>query len=594
MLSKEEFNYKNEIFKLKRSADNSRGIEWKIKNEWLSREFTENGDNLFAQEDYAQQILNLYRAVNEIIDIENPFNGDDLKSQVNKLAKQKLKDYTEKKFSEDAAIRDLKTVNSNMVAFLKEQVLQNYNQNEVNKVLRLAEAYAGLNDDHYNIQTITKIGDKTFIQRSEKLSALTNEQKQYFENRKEMDWYKSLTKLEQGLVEKHLEQITDGKHVISCIIRNIPGVRNAYKKMLVQIDENQNAITLNSYVHSAGINTFNNSKFSRTTIPTQNYEQLKQNIKSKDLKFLTLVSELPFGLNNLSDGFDQKIVKQTKETTGKNFINIPINVFRGFSQNNYYDTYLKSLLKQIQEKHQDLPAFNSYLGTEKNFLGIHDLGEIQYKKAISEIEKTDKHDKGILKEIVELKKLAVSQSGFLGRVKSIFQTVKSALFKESTTQRNDSVGIASSLVEISSHIDPDNPILVSCKSGKDRTGYISYQSDVKTIKAYNPKIDIKDIQTALSQSSHVQFIASCGGGKTGCFGIKKVQIDGDQKSQNGLFARAASNSSHIELIQSNRGRPTVQAVELISYKKFPDQDPYHNIKPDSVPYNDKTKSGLQK
>ena len=45
-------------------------------------------------------------------------------------------------------------------------------------------------------------------------------------------------------------------------------------------------------------------------------------------------------------------------------------------------------------------------------------------------------------------------------------------------------------------------------------------------------------------------MASCGGGKPGCFGIKGVQIYGNKQSQSNLFAKAAELSSSVPIIKS--------------------------------------------
>ena len=89
--------------------------------------------------------------------------------------------------------------------------------------------------------------------------------------------------------EKHIDQITDGKHVLSCIIKNIPGVRNAYKKTLVQVEEGKDEKTLNHYMHSAGIHTLNPDKNAAQSIPRQNYQQL-QNASRFGLAYWCLFS----------------------------------------------------------------------------------------------------------------------------------------------------------------------------------------------------------------------------------------------------------------------------------------------------------------
>ena len=60
------------------------------------------------------------------------------------------------------------------------------------------------------------------------------------------------------------------------------------------------------------------------------------------------------------------------------------------------------------------------------------------------------------------------------------------------------------------HIDPKNPIVVSCKSGKDRTGYISYKADVDQILMRNSDLNVADVNKEVANGGHIQFLASCG------------------------------------------------------------------------------------
>jgi len=574
-IKNKNFDYKSSIQDLKRIADDKRGVQYALKDGVLTRDATCAKKDLYSPQDYGQQIINIHRAATQIIEILKPKNSKDLIENITKTAKKRFDDYksgTMQNCSEEAAILDLKKKNTGLVNFLKRNVIKEKSLDQINKLMRISEAYAGLSDDHFNIQTKIKIGDKEFIQKDEIIAELTDAQKKSFAHRKNEDWYNALSDIEKGLVEMHIDALTDGKHSISCIIRNIPGARNAYKKTLLQVDKDGGENVLTSYLHSGGIHTLSKDQNAKELIPEQNYQQLSKASGGKSLKFMTLCSELPFNINRISSGLDQDVVPQTKAATGPNFINLPINSSRWLASNNNSNCANEIFVK-CKEKYPNAKMLHRYLDSQKNFFGLHDLGGIKKKQAIQDVAKMGHKDSAILKEIIELKHISVARSGFTGWLKDMRQSVSSAIFRSNKVCKNDSAKFSAMLVNAAYTIDPENTILISCKSGKDRTGIVSYYVDCKAILASNPDLKESDVQSALSNASHIQFLSSCAGGKTGCFGIKGVQMDGDRKSQENLVCKPAFYSSCLNLIEENfyklsKAKGDKNNVNLISRTKI--------------------------
>ena len=69
------------------------------------------------------------------------------------------------------------------------------------------------------------------------------------------------------------------------------------------------------------------------------------------------------------------------------------------------------------------------------------------------------------------------------------------------------------------------PILFFCKSGKDRTGFVSYSADVNLIHISSPELDIHQIYKAAARAAHPQFLSSVNGGMAGRVCMKPVRCN---------------------------------------------------------------------
>ena len=90
-------------------------------------------------------------------------------------------------------------------------------------------------------------------------------------------------------------------------------------------------------------------------------------------------------------------------------------------------------------------------------------------------------------------------------------------------------------------------VLFSCKSGKDRTGFMSLLVDANMISIHDPSLDIDKetkVYTNLAYASHYQFLASVNGGMAGRFGMKPVRNNEISRNMtNALFPKAALYTS---------------------------------------------------
>lgn len=558
-VSTKSINYEELILLFKEQADYDRGTTWAINEsqDTLIRSAAKATGNMFSNADYIQQILNMHRAAVEIIELQilKEIPKAAIKEQINGRAQQLIANYLEGNFFEEesqcAAL--LRSQNNEIVELLVSSLngllSRNYTRKELDDSLRLAESYAGLKDRHYNIETHIEIADKQFIQRDIKISELTKEQKSLFINLEAQPWYKSLSKLEQELVKLHAKQIADGKHVIPTALRAVPGARNLYKKELVEIidtPEGREKI-LNMYFHSGTIASYNKGTEAAQTIASSSFKQIQAYLevnsagKAKELTFVTLSSRRSL------DASDRLVVRQTETAVGQRFAEVAVGPFRRLDSSNFKEfIYENKLFEKLLNVFPELQN-KAELTPLRNYLEAHNLDLFGFKfREAMKLAKNMSNSINIaddlykesaasaLPAIIELKRHLSYQAGLLGGIRRFFALPGS----------NNNARTVASLTALSNLL-PENPILLSCKSGKDRTGYCSYLADLTSLYRREPGISESLISQKLIEAGHIQFLAACNGGKPGCFGLKGVDIDGEIKGQEKLFSKAAHYSSSM-------------------------------------------------
>ncbi|AHX11756.1 hypothetical protein NHE_0836 [Neorickettsia helminthoeca str. Oregon] len=569
-LNPQEFNYDRALLLLRKSADHNRGITWNVDDDRniITRTLVDPSRPSFSPNDYAQQVANLYRAAVDIVKSLPPeyktssAKADVVITQLNKSAIRCIQTAITLEH-EESCERYLKRHNGEVIGVLRNVLPQRYSINEIQSLLRIAEGYTSLGDaKHYAIETITPItGDRIIIQADYPIAGLTEPQKESLQNYCNEDWYRALHPIEQGLFQRHKDAILSGERSVSTVLRSIPCLRNAYYKEVKEVRKNPAGLdtitVLNSYIHSAALSGTQKDKETREEVAQRNYKQLCTRVPDRNIDIMTLCSRVP-GQAFLerhfpklsSTIFDTHIVDTTAAAVPEeNLIIIPTNILRCISKNTIkksckavFSGYISNHLLEEKEGLQDLVK---YLTKDPSFL---DRGNALRAAKVVTYSLEDPREKMLALEVIELRRLSLKQSGWRGRFNSFIEIITAPFRRQ---PRNKNARIAGMLTTLWNKTQPDRCLAVSCKSGKDRTGYESMLADSLGIKMQNPDCTIPEIQSLIAKSAHIQFLASGAGGKPGCFGLKGVATDefgGAAGTINSsLFIRAARTSSKISL-----------------------------------------------
>lgn len=519
------FDFETTIQLLRKVADAKRGIRWHLSGDRLIREVVDSGNSLYAAEDYAVQIVNIYRAAKKICGL---YEKDG--TPFAKMAHEFMKQYMHhEKETENFWIQEVKNINKVVVSTLHQMVFPGEEPPSVNEKLRLAENYVGLDDTHYNVTTTFQVENKKFGLEDTKWLKLTEKQKLAFTNRQSADWYRRLDPFEQKLIDAYLDKFLDGSHYIPTQIRNIPGCRNAYQKRILAYDTNNNPTTLGCYYHSGAL--VSPTQWKDESITQDNWEQIQQytkNIEVISLNHNLALPYIPF-VGNLGE---KHIVEGTRDVVGdKQFMYIPINI-TGTATTPMFKPQVHRLLEESTS------VYNSkYPVLCESFTGGNKEDRQTNIEAI-----TDPKDKRYFKKL-QLLKEAAENSDIKNKI----------LHNGPQVADNYYANIASDYITCKAILGQStctNAILFSCKSGKDRTGFMSGLVDGNIICMHDPSLDIDKgtkVYSTLAYAAHQQFLASVNGGMVGRFGMKPVRHNEVSRAiANQLFPKAAL-STLIEL-----------------------------------------------
>ncbi|MGI2298935.1 tyrosine-protein phosphatase [Candidatus Cardinium hertigii] len=518
------FDFETNIEILRKIADVKRGIRWHLSGDNLIREVIDKSDSLYAAEDYAVQIMNIYRAAKKICELYEK-NGTPFEKMAHTFMEQYKYDEKER---EDFWMEKLKDINKTVVAQLHEIVLPNEEISSINTKLRLAENYVGLDDTHYNVTTVFKINDKKFGLEDKKWLQLTEKQKSAFRKRKSADWYNRLDPFERKLIDGYLDKFLGGNHYIPTQIRNIPGCRNGYQKRILAYDQYNKPITLGRYYHSGAL--VSPTQWKDETITNDNWEQIQQFVKNIE------VISLNHNLFSPTLGGEKPIVEGTRRVVGDNqFMYIPINELGTFTT----PMFRPQVDKLIEES---IHFYNPKKNKDKHrYQGLC--------KAFKEGNKKDRQ-----KEIEKVKnpkdKRYFSKLNLLKEATENADYENTLIHNVTQLHNNYYATIGSSYISCKAVLGektPTSSVLFSCKSGKDRTGFMSVLVDGNMIRMHDPSLDIEKgtkVYTSLAYASHYQFLASVNGGMAGRFGMKPVRNnDISRNITNELFPKTALSTS---------------------------------------------------
>jgi hypothetical protein len=523
------FDFVHAIENLRKEADRKRGIDWSMKGDVLTRDATKLHGVVYASEDYAVQIMSMYRAASRLCELYGICD-----SGFGKMAKEFMFRFEDHLYYRSEPeyfwIGEVKRINKATIHHLQ-KVFPEINQKALNKNIRLVENYAGMEDRHYNITTHFKAGGKHFALQDNKWLKLTKAQRSDFEHRKSKKWYQSLPELEQKLVDRYLEKFLDDTHYFPTQIRNLPGCRNAYQKRVLAYDPNENPTVLGTYAHLGTLASFVDDQSTSEQILRANWEQIGAHVDpTEPLKVVCLNHKKdikPIGYVG-----EKQIVEQTQSIVGDAaFTCFPINLIGTFTT--------PVLKKPVQELLNETATTYAVQYPEMTQLLMQEYAGQQYKidfqKKLAEIQ--NPNDRLFFSSLYPLKK-ASERSDFNNKVTHNLEVDK-----------NYYADLAANYVACIARLDAVKGrsgagVAISCKSGKDRTGYVSFLTDTKLIESHLVgKTDTSSIHDALTRTGHIQLLASLNGGMPGRFGIKGKGIKKSRVndwSHEALFRPSAS------------------------------------------------------
>ncbi len=526
-----DFDISNEIEHLRSRADQKRGINWSFQDDALVRNATNPNGVIYASEDYAVQIMSIYRAAGRLCELYGTSG-----QKFNRLAKKfidrfKNEQDTYSLQSEDFWINEVKRINKATIDRL--QILfPDQSRTELNKNIRMAENYAGMEDRHYNITTQFNVGNKLFALHDQKWLKLTEAQRNEFKNRKSKGWYKSLPEFEQKLVDRYLEKFLDGTHYFPTQIRKLPGCRNAYKKSVLAYDENKKPIVLGTYAHLGTLASLVENQSISEEISRANWEQIgTQMHPESDLKVVCLNHRKD--IESIGYIGEKQIVDQTKRIVGDaSFSCFPINLL-GTLTTSVFKQPVQDLLAAVTTVYANqYPAITDLLtqhATERSKTVV--------QNTLAAIPNTD--DQWFFDKLYALKE-AAERSDFNNKV-------------EHNLSVNDNyyADLSANYAACKARLDivqgkTDASVAICCKSGKDRTGYSSFLVDTKLIEANLSRAANTDsIHRALAGTGHFQLLSGLNGGMPGRFGIKGGGIRKSRAKVHDALFRPSANLTNV-------------------------------------------------
>lgn len=231
-----------------------------------------NEARILGTEGYEMQYLNVIRAAMDIADIENkPGLKEPLKQKaINFISNfhEKNKEQPQEKIS----INVKNDINDVMI-FLKENGIKTPHQK-----INIAKDFQNFNDEHFNIVTFSNVKDDTgknyiAIEAEVALKGMTKEQDIEYTKRTHKKWFTKMPVWEQELVNKYVEKITGGQHVISTQLRQIVGMKNAFEKITGIAEEN-----------GKNFEILHNSKHAGTLVSVSRNDNSKQEITDLNAK----------------------------------------------------------------------------------------------------------------------------------------------------------------------------------------------------------------------------------------------------------------------------------------------------------------------
>ncbi|NDB83858.1 MAG: hypothetical protein EB127_14205 [Alphaproteobacteria bacterium] len=389
-----------------------------------------------------------------------------------------------------------------------------------------AKDLLSLEDEQFNIVTLSNVEGKTLVQAEVGLRDLTDQQREGYEKvQNDLEpypkWFTVLPGWHQALVKKEIKQILNGK-ILSSQCSYLPGLRNIFEKTTGIIDDKGAIKTLNTVKHGGHMHAFSEDSKSNDYLRDMNAKQL-QEWCGYDTSLHAVVLNTEFFL----DKFDKKIVTSSRQKAMEHHWDIthaPLNIFRKITSSDHSAAI--NLINYVAGKTEN-DVIKNYLSSQSKY----------NKESLDKALKDDsENDPAVLRSAIDLKKGLDDRTYF--------------------DSNKDNLSIAAYTTNLVSNLDqaaktgsdskfadfPSTAGFIACKSGKDRTGVALLEITAKAL-ADECGIGLAHARNLVINTYHQQMLSGSpnGGGSIGAYGLKKVPTSYGNPSE--LFPPTTSGNN---------------------------------------------------
>ncbi|MEQ9116189.1 MAG: hypothetical protein RLN62_05290 [Rickettsiales bacterium] len=500
--------YSAAIYELQRARDAKQGIKWNLSEPHRdgtrslirdARSIT-GGIDTKSPESFVISYLNVARAAEVMLDQTADIKGVSSEEVQIKRKQIRLRSAELLKQLESSA-----KIGKEVIQDLNQQLVTDLSSikgadgksvfKDTEKTLDRAKSLTQLDDEHFHTTTISTAKDsegrdKTVVESEVMCLGSTEEMRTMYENiangSKHPSWYTRLKPEQQRLVKKYAKELGEGKKILSSQMFNfVPGMKNAYLKV-VSVKKEGEPLKLKKVakILHCGTPSFH-GKSDKAAMTKWTIAQARSFADRGDGK------SLEFALHTLNSGTqptgpESEIVRELMAAVApsagkKSNVELDrsaVNFFRRMSQSShgFTDSGLKRLATIIKTEGTKLPAEQfAKVTTIANFV---EHGETMpwYQQIFFRSDKLKAKEaiKDLITKDPELAKIA--SAGF--RLKEARESQKSWFSFRNT---NFDISTSASLVDHAINVhgaagEPKRKKFYFCKSGKDRTGSVTFKS----------------------------------------------------------------------------------------------------------------------
>ncbi|MBN9543221.1 MAG: hypothetical protein J0G32_05455 [Alphaproteobacteria bacterium] len=391
----------------------------------------------------------------------------------------------------------------------------------------------------------------------------------------ESNWFRKLSEFEQKIYRIHHPAIVSGA-IKPTQLRSIPGIPNAYSHLVRSYLNKDTPENLTKIYHAGTLVSLSPNYDVRFEISDLNHEQLKQHAGNQEIVVNTLVN--PKIVDSEKDIVAISAIHSKKH--GISYSNTSTNLFRAVGGNDTaaIDENLKTIASiisgiepQNEEERKTLEKTKKYLEGKRSpiqiILSVIPILSLIVKyisnkqaeklgKALSNIA-IDEDSKEVLHSAIKTRN-SFNNLKFGSVIGNMRQNYNLDLSKEYTSLAHKQGKLQ----------------MITCKSGKDRTGQAVFSFIKKEVDEYCKKKDVKielaQISSDIGKTDSMGYMPGgivAGGGTAGSYGVKPLIFSiqpNDRKEVNKMIRTTAKSN----LIAKNAVKNAPQMSSLENRLKF--------------------------